>query len=132
MQPHFDLRQEMLEEPSALITISGDFDIGGAPRFRAAVGEVMGQGRRRIVVDLARAEFIDSSGLGALLWAARRLRAVGGDLVAVNVTGAVDRTMALTRIDDVIAVERVQDSVALPMNRSVSRRSEAAPPQPGG
>jgi anti-anti-sigma factor len=107
MHHHFELRSELLDTPRALIAMSGDFDIGGAPRFRAEVSELMGQGRRSLVVDLAQTDFIDSSGLGALLWAARRLRAAGGDLVAINVTGAVDRTIALTHIDDVIAVERM-------------------------
>ena len=108
MQPHFRMTEQVMEDGHVVISVCGDLDIGTAPQLRSAIGEQMGLGRRHVAVDFGQAEFIDSSGMGALLWAARRLRAAGGDLVAVNVTGAVDRTFALAHIGDVIPVERLR------------------------
>jgi anti-anti-sigma factor len=106
MQHHFELRRELLDPPAALVALDGDFDLSTATQFRESVSELMGTGRRKLIVDLAHTDFIDSSGMGALLWASRRLRAAGGELVAVNVHGVVDRTFALAHIDEAIQVRR--------------------------
>ena len=104
MQPDFRLSQKALDDGSVVIAVRGDLDLATAPQLRSLIGEQMGLGCRHVVVDFASADFIDSSGMGVLLWAARRLRSAGGDLVAVNVAGAVDRTFALAHIGDVIPV----------------------------
>jgi anti-anti-sigma factor len=89
---------------AAVLTVDGELDIAAAPRLRTTVGDLMGQGVRRLEVDLGRCSFIDSSGIGALLWAAHRLRAAGGELVTVHVHGATARTLELARVQSVVAV----------------------------
>jgi anti-sigma B factor antagonist len=88
---------------AAVLTVAGDLDIAVAPRLRGAVGDLMGQGVRHLEVDLDNCTFIDSSGMGALLWASHRLRAVGGDLATVHVHGAVARAMEMAGLDSVLA-----------------------------
>ena len=113
MQRHFTLSQQVLEDGGVVVAVGGDLDLATAPRLRSVIGEHMGLGCRHVVVDFGNADFIDSTGMGVLLWAARRLRAAGGDLVAVNVTGAIDRTFALAHIGDVIPVSRPRTSPPL-------------------
>jgi anti-anti-sigma factor len=67
------------------------------------VGDLMGQGIRHVEVDLDGCTFIDSSGMGALLWAAHRLRAVGGDVAAVHAHGATMRAIEMAGIDGVLS-----------------------------
>ena len=89
---------------AAVLAIHGDLDIAAAPRVRTAIGDLMGQGVRHLEVDLADCEFIDSTGIGALLWGARRMEAAGGDLVAVHVHGAAARTFEVSGVEDVLEV----------------------------
>ena len=82
-------------EDGAVLTVSGELDIATAPRVRAAVADLLGQGVRHVEVDLTDCTFIDSTGMGALLWAAHRLRAAGGDVVALHARGATARALDL-------------------------------------
>jgi anti-anti-sigma factor len=88
----------------AVLSVCGELDIAAAPRLRVAIGDLMGQGVRHVEVDLDGCSFLDSSGVGALLWAAHRLRAVGGDLIALNVHGSPARTLEMSHVDSVVPV----------------------------
>ena len=54
---------------------------------------------KRLVLDLRRLEFVDSSGLHALLRADRRLSDAGGQLTIVRGPRAVERLFRLTGLD---------------------------------
>lgn len=65
-----------------------------------------------LVLDLGDLRFVDSSGLGALVWAAKRARRAGGRLGLVGVRGAVEQVLRLTRLDRVLLVERDAEAEA--------------------
>jgi anti-sigma B factor antagonist len=74
-----------------------------APAFRQAALQVVEQGDTRFVLDLASVEFLDSSGLGAMV---SLLKAIGsrGTLAVCNVRGAVLSLFQLTRMDKVFLI----------------------------
>jgi anti-sigma B factor antagonist len=55
-------------------------------------------------VDLSGAEFVDSSGLAALLAVIKTARRRGGDLVLASPRPRVLALIELTRLDDVVAI----------------------------
>lgn len=85
------------------ITTADELDVATAARLRREVATLLGTGCRHLVVDLSDTTFVDSSGLGALVWAAHRLRAAGGDLVAINAGDHVARTLRISGVDRVLA-----------------------------
>ena len=90
------------EDGHAILAVEGELDIATAPRLRGTVGDLMGQGVRHLEIDLDGCTFIDSTGMGALLWAAHRLEAVGGDLCALHVHGPPAEAIAIAGLDHVI------------------------------
>lgn len=68
-------------------------------RFRDAIAGVNG----RVILDLASVNFLDSSGLGAIV-AARRLLPEGSVLELAALTPAVERVFRLTRMDTVFTI----------------------------
>lgn len=74
-----------------------------APAFRAHLLERIDQGAKRLVIDLARVEFMDSSGLGALVSALKRLGR-DGELQVSALTPAVRSMFELTRLHRVIPI----------------------------
>ena len=101
MLHHFQLQHHEKGSASAM-RVEGELDIAAAPHLRRVIGDLMGTGVRDVTVDLSRAAFVDSSGLGALLWAEHRLRAVGGDLAVVNPSPSVQRTIELAGLDELL------------------------------
>ena len=91
-------------DDGALLTVRGELDIATAPQLRAVIGDLMGQGYRHVEVDLDNCSFIDSSGMGALLWASHRLHAAGGELVASHAHGATMRALEISGVARVLAM----------------------------
>ncbi len=90
------------EDGTAVLSVAGELDIATATRLRGEVGDLMGQGVRHLEIDLEGCTFIDSTGMGALLWATHRLQAVGGDLCALHVHGAPAEAIQIAGLDHVI------------------------------
>ncbi len=86
------------------LAVAGELDLATAPQFRTEVSALLGTGCRAIVVDLSETTFLDSSGLGALVWAAHRLRAAGGSLTAVEPHPQIVATLRVTGVDRVVAL----------------------------
>jgi anti-sigma B factor antagonist len=78
-------------------------DASVAPAFKQAVVQVVEAGDRRLVLDLSGVEFLDSSGLGALVSV---LKAAGsqGALAVCGARGAVLSLFKLTRMDKVFEI----------------------------
>jgi anti-sigma B factor antagonist len=72
-----------LVAPYAVVEVGGEVDVYTAPRLRDRLNEVVGSGQTNIVVDLTRVDFLDSTGLGVLVGAVRRLQRANGSLVLV-------------------------------------------------
>jgi anti-sigma B factor antagonist len=67
---------------------------------------VEGCGPQHLLLDLGGIEFLTSAALGKLVGLHRKLCAEGGKLILVNPTLAVQATLAITRLDKLIEVQR--------------------------
>ncbi|MBO1804123.1 STAS domain-containing protein [Leucobacter ruminantium] len=88
----------------SVISIAGRLTASGAPLLRNAVNDLVDEGTARIVVDLEQTEFVDSSGLGALIGGLKRARVAGGDLRIAAVPEAVQTVLRLTNLDRVLSL----------------------------
>jgi anti-sigma B factor antagonist len=85
----------------ALISLTGELDLSGAPPLEEEIGRLSEQdGVRRVVLDLRELEFMDSSGLRTVALAERRLGAAGRELVLVRGRDTVQRVFSITRMDE--------------------------------
>lgn len=80
-------------------------DASVAIRFKDAVRALVQGNPARVVMDMSRVGFLDSSGLGAIVSVMKGLPQ-GSRLELAAVTPNVDRVMRLTRMDTVIPVHR--------------------------
>ena len=77
-------------------------DAAGAPDFKAKVGDHLAAGASLLVLDLSAVEFVDSTGLSAILSAFRRLPADSGSLALAGCRKPVAELIKLTRLDRVL------------------------------
>lgn len=86
-----------------LMRLEGEFDLAGAPAFDEAASRVPASGR--LIIDLRELDYLDSSGLAALLRTDARLRAGGGALECVaSPEGGIWRLFELTSISEQIRI----------------------------
>jgi anti-sigma B factor antagonist len=95
-----------LRSTDEVITVLGELDIGTAPHFRRAVGGLLVGEAPHLVIDLSEADFVDSSGIAAIVWALFRARAAGGDIVVVDAHDTVGPAIALAGLDNLIPLRR--------------------------
>jgi anti-sigma B factor antagonist len=81
-----------------VLTLAGELDLATAPVLQERLDATL-QGGAVVVIDLSGLSFIDSSGLGMLVQAERRLRESGGQLVLVRGPRAAHRPFELTGLD---------------------------------
>lgn len=93
----------------ALIAGTGRLNMVQAPKLREVVAEVVGAGHRHVVVDMAGVEFVDSSGLGALVGCLKLARQAGGDLRIAAVNDQVRMVLGLTGMDRVLTPYRTPE-----------------------
>lgn len=88
---------------SVLILKVKRLDASVAPVFKASVLKIIGSGENRLVLDLEGVEFIDSSGLGAMV---SILKAVGGNgsVALCNARSGVHSLFQLTRMNKVFSI----------------------------
>lgn len=83
-------------------------DAANSPDFRIALMEQVDKGQGQIVIDLGQVEFMDSSALGALISAVKRMGAVGAIALA-RPNANLTRLLTLTRMDKVFAITATID-----------------------
>jgi anti-sigma B factor antagonist len=84
--------------------VSGEIDLFTAPEFKQRVSAPIDEGRTHVIVDLTDTTFIDSSSLGVLIGAHRRLRRLDGALVIVCSNDAIVKTFRITGLDGVFTI----------------------------
>jgi anti-sigma B factor antagonist len=93
--------------------LTGSLDIATSPTVRAALTSASERGSHRLIVDLTGVEFLDSTGLGALIGAQRRAKEFGGEVRLVAKEGQILRLLRITGLLKVFAVyPTLDDAVA--------------------
>lgn len=97
----------------AVVRMTGRLDYQTAPEVRQKLLDAVERGSVRLVADLGAVEFLDSSGLGALIAGLKAARAAGGDLRLAAVPEQARVVLALTTLDRMFAAyASVQEAVA--------------------
>lgn len=98
-----DLRIDVTENGSSrTVRLEGTCDLATAPDLRNALQPLLPPEVTEVVVDVTELDFIDSTGLGVILGAMRRLREGSGVLRIAGATGTVRRVLEITDLDKVI------------------------------
>ena len=83
--------------------MEGRIDAAVALAFKDAMRKATTDGPETVVLDLQKVDFIDSSGLGAIVATMKHL-APARRLVLAGLSPAVDKVFKLTRMDSVFSV----------------------------
>ena len=87
---------EKLDGVSVAVLPVDELDASNAPEFKRDIAPVL-QANTKLVLDLSRLRFVDSSGLGAMLSCLRQLTAKNGDLKLCGMSKQVRAACELVR-----------------------------------
>ncbi|MCB0970970.1 MAG: STAS domain-containing protein [Acidimicrobiales bacterium] len=88
-----------------LLSLAGEIDLSSAHLLVDSIDAAHEGGARTIVLDFSGVTFVNSTGLGAMVAATKRLRAEGGDLVLRRFRGIPASALATTGLDRFFTIE---------------------------
>jgi len=102
---NFSLSTETLQDGAdAVVSLEGEVDLYTAPELKQELHRLVGEGAKRIVIDMTATTFIDSTTLGVLLSVVKRVRPEGGAVVLVCPDRNVKRIFEITLLDRVFTI----------------------------
>lgn len=90
---------------AVIIEPDGELDVSTSPMLKEELNRLIEGGCRRIIVDMTKVSYMDSSGLGALVVAHKSVGA-RGTLALVGCRPAVERVLRFTQFDRVLELYR--------------------------
>lgn len=116
---NFDVSDDVLDGDVRVLRVAGDVDFEAAPALkRRIIGRIDG-GELRLVIDLSAVGFIDSTAIGVLVGAIKRLRAGGGALAVVCDNEAVRGIFEVVGLENVIPLHRSHEDALAALSVSV-------------
>ena len=95
-----------------VLELSGRVSILEEHDLRQIAWDLIEQGERNFVINLANVSYMDNSGLGQLCWIYTVLRNRGGDLRLLKPTPRIKRLLTITRLDSVFhCFDRETDAI---------------------
>jgi anti-sigma B factor antagonist len=101
--PEFDVAVAV-EDGNATVAITGEVDVYTAPQLRERLYAIIADGASRIVLDLEAMTFIDSTGLGVIVGALKRLRQGGGDLILRAPGRSTRKVLDITGLTQIVEI----------------------------
>ena len=102
--PQFHVGYETPAEDVGVVVLEGEIDIYSAPEFKEVLVNGIEAGARRMIVDLSKVTFIDSTALGVLVSGAKRVRPHNGNLDIVCTDENIIRIFEITGLDRIFGI----------------------------
>jgi anti-sigma B factor antagonist len=116
MPPEFAVTEHPIDAERHVLAVRGEIDLFTAPELKQVLAESIEAGRVRIIVDLTETTFLDSTALGVLIGAVKRLRSRDGALAIVNIDENIAKTFEITGLVQIFTIlttrEAAVDAVA--------------------
>lgn len=93
-----------------VVRVAGEVDVYTAPTLREELYTLIDGGDTSLVVDLTDVSFMDSTGLGVLVGALKRIRTLGGALHLVIDQEKVLKVFRITALDQVFPIHATVDA----------------------
>jgi anti-sigma B factor antagonist len=119
MTQQVQVRADVLDGGPAVVWLTGDIDLAAEASVTQALTDVVGSGiTTGVVVDLSGVDFLDSSGIRALVRAHMAAAEAGLDLTVRGAQGTVEQVLRLTGVDKTLGLAAAGTDPARRVDRS--------------
>lgn len=97
-----------------VVEVTGEIDVYTAPALREELSRLVDGEHTNLVVDLTQVSFMDSTGLGVLVGALKKVRTLGGDLQLVITQERILKVFRITALTQVFTIHSTLDEALTP------------------
>jgi anti-sigma B factor antagonist len=109
MPPEFSVNELTLDDVH-VVAVRGEIDLFTAPELKQVLTGAIEGGHLRLIVDLTDVSFLDSTALGVLIGAVKRLRSRDGAMAIVNTDANIAKTFDITGLDQIFTIVDSRDA----------------------
>ena len=110
------IQTRRLDNQIAVVNLQGEMDVYSTPSAKETILELINAGYHHLVVNLQQADYLDSTALGMLVGALKRVREKGGDLRLVAPTARIRRLLEITRLVNVFPIDATEQDATSNLN----------------
>jgi anti-sigma B factor antagonist len=118
------------EGPRTVVAVRGEIDVYTAPVLRERLSDLVSSGQYHLVLDLEGVDFLDSTGLGVLVGALKRVRPHDGEIVLVCAQERILKVFRITGLTSVFPIHETLDGAlgtASPTDGTTPEEASGAP-----
>lgn len=93
------------EEDYVIVLPDEEIEVYNISEIKEVLFDIIEKGNRRLVMDMSRVEYIDSSGLGVLVSVLKKVKHAEGKLVLISPKSSVKQILSLTNLDKVFNIQ---------------------------
>jgi anti-sigma B factor antagonist len=112
---------------AAVVTVVGEIDVATANQLREGLLTLLEQGINHLIIDLAKVNFLDSTGLGVLVGVQHRLSAHDGTMTFVGASERIMELFRATRLSTIFKVYATVDQALPPSSGTAGDVPVATP-----
>ena len=110
------------KDGTEVVDVEGEIDVYTAPRLRELLIDLVNKNNYQLVVNMEKVEFLDSTGLGVLVGAVKRVRAYDGSLDLVCTQQRILKIFKITGLTKVFGIhETVDQAIAAKKSAKLCR-----------
>ena len=93
-----------LKEYSDVLPLEGEIDLHVSPEVAESLRTMTAKKPKRVIVDLTKVTYLDSSGLAVLIESMRKVQEYGGKFALAGVQETVQHILEIARLDQVFQI----------------------------
>ena len=89
--------------------VTGEIDINTSPEIKKALDKLLAKKSPKIVINLSKVNYVDSSGLATLVEILKNMRSYGGRVRLTNLSSKVKSLFEITKLDKLFEIIAEED-----------------------
>jgi anti-sigma B factor antagonist len=108
-----NIQTKHLQTDIVVLEITGRITSGrDCQHLEWAMEDLVGEGRKKVIFDLAGVTHIDSTGIGIIVMSAGKVKNAGGELRLAGAAGHVEEVLKLTNVHQIVGLHPTTDAAA--------------------
>jgi anti-sigma B factor antagonist len=108
-----EIQTKDLPPDIVVLEIKGRITLGReSKQLEWAVETLVGEGRKKVILDLSGVTNVDSTGIGIIVMSAGKLKKAGGELRVAGATAHVEDVLKMTNIDQIVVLHSTTAAAA--------------------
>lgn len=95
-----------------LVEVQGEIDVYTSPKVKEIINELIDKGNYNLMINLEEVRYIDSTGLGVLIGALKRVREHNGNITLICTNPQIKKIFNITGLVKIFGIYKSEEEAA--------------------